>query len=56
MRTVLVRSRPRVIFIPHGSDGHPAHVGTHLLVMDALKILPAAFPVPRGGDGILGAA
>jgi LmbE family N-acetylglucosaminyl deacetylase len=43
MAKVLVRSRPRVIFIPHGCDGHPAHVGTHLLVMEALKTLPADF-------------
>jgi LmbE family N-acetylglucosaminyl deacetylase len=43
MTKVLVRSRPRVIFIPHEGDGHPAHVGTHLLVLDALKALPAGF-------------
>ena len=40
---LLARSRPAVIFIPHEGDGHPTHVGTHLLVMDALKTLPAAF-------------
>ncbi len=34
---------PRVVFIPHEGDGHPTHVGTHLLVLDALKTLPAAF-------------
>ena len=39
----LARTRPRVIFLPHGSDGHPTHVGTHLLVIDALKTLPSAF-------------
>ncbi len=43
MTKVLVRSRPRVIFIPHGCDGHPTHVGTHQLVLEALKKLPAGF-------------
>ena len=41
MTKVLVRSRPQVIFIPHGRDGHPTHIGTHQLVMDALKTSPA---------------
>jgi LmbE family N-acetylglucosaminyl deacetylase len=43
MTKVLARSRPRVIFIPHEGDGHPTHVGTHLLVLDALKAMPAGF-------------
>lgn len=43
MAKILLRSRPRVIFIPHGCDGHPTHVGTHLLILDALKTLPAGF-------------
>jgi hypothetical protein len=29
--------------MPHAGDAHPAHAGTHLLVLDALKTLPAAF-------------
>jgi len=28
--------RPRVVVCPHALDGHPAHIGTHDLVMDAL--------------------
>lgn len=40
---ILAEHRPRVIFIPHEQDGHPVHVGTHLLVLDALKTLPAGF-------------
>ena len=40
---MLARTRPRVIFLPHANDAHPAHVGTHRLVLDALKLLPAAF-------------
>jgi len=39
----LIQNQPRVIFIPHELDGHPAHRGTHGLVLDALKTLPAAF-------------
>jgi LmbE family N-acetylglucosaminyl deacetylase len=41
---ILTEQRPRVIFVPHENDWHPAHVGTHFLVLDALKILPASFP------------
>ena len=32
-----------MIFIPHEHDGHKTHIGTHFLVLDALKTLPAAF-------------
>jgi len=35
--------RPRAIFFPHDLDWNSTHVGTHLLVMDALKSLPAGF-------------
>jgi N-acetylglucosamine malate deacetylase 1 len=40
---ILAEQRPRVIFVPHEHDGHPVHVGTHFLVLDALKTLPAGF-------------
>ncbi len=40
---ILAEQLPRVIFVPHEHDGHPAHVGTHFLVLDALKTLPAGF-------------
>jgi LmbE family N-acetylglucosaminyl deacetylase len=40
---ILAEQRPRVIFVPHENDWHPAHVGTHFLVLDALKTLPAGF-------------
>jgi N-acetylglucosamine malate deacetylase 1 len=43
MAEFLLRHRPRVIFLPHENDGHPTHIGTHLLVVDALKTLPAGF-------------
>ena len=40
---ILGANRPRVIFLPHEHDRHETHIGTHWLVMDALKQLPAAF-------------
>jgi len=39
----LLCHRPRVIFLPHENDGHPTHIGTHFLVLDALKTMPAGF-------------
>ena len=40
---ILDAHQPRVIFVPHENDLHPTHIGTHLLVLDALKTLPAGF-------------
>ena len=40
---ILVKAAPRAIFLPHEQDWHETHVGTHCLVMDALKSLPADF-------------
>ena len=40
---ILASQKPRVIFLPHENDGHSAHVGTHFLVLDALKTLPRNF-------------
>jgi len=40
---ILAEHRPRVIFMPHERDGHGTHIGTHFLVLDALKTLPAVF-------------
>ena len=39
----LTRHQPRAIFFPHGADWHAAHIGTHCLVMRALKTLPGNF-------------
>jgi LmbE family N-acetylglucosaminyl deacetylase len=39
----LAKNSPRVIFFPHEADWNSTHIGTHLLVMDALKTLPADF-------------
>ncbi len=40
---LLLRHRPRVILFPHDADWNSSHIGTHHLVMDALKTLPADF-------------
>jgi len=40
---MLARHQPRVIFLPHEADWNSTHIGTHFLVMDALKTLPAEF-------------
>ena len=39
----LERHQPRVIFVPHELDWNTTHIGTHFLVMDALKTMPAGF-------------
>jgi LmbE family N-acetylglucosaminyl deacetylase len=40
---ILAKHQPCVIFFPHQFDHHPTHIGTHWLVMDALKTMPKAF-------------
>jgi LmbE family N-acetylglucosaminyl deacetylase len=40
---IIAEQKPRVIFLPHENDVHPAHVGTHFLVLDALNKLPRGF-------------
>ena len=40
---LLEKERPKVILFPHDLDWNSTHVGTHLLVMDALKSLPQEF-------------
>ena len=37
---ILQREQPRVIFLPHERDWNGTHIGTHLLVLDALESLP----------------
>ena len=39
----LSRHEPRVIFFPHEHDWNSTHIGTHFLVMDALRTMPAEF-------------
>jgi N-acetylglucosamine malate deacetylase 1 len=40
---ILEREKPAVVFVPHEDDWHPTHIGTHFLVLDALKRLPKSF-------------
>ena len=40
---LLAKHQPRVIFLPHDGDSNGTHIGTHFLVMDALRTLPASF-------------
>lgn len=40
---ILKQNQPRVIFVPHKYDGHETHIGTHLLVVDALRKMPLSF-------------
>jgi len=40
---LLVKHQPTAIFFPHESDWNSSHVGTHHLVMDALKTLSRGF-------------
>lgn len=40
---ILNENRPRVVFFPHDQDWNSTHIGTHFLVMDALKSLGQAF-------------
>ena len=39
---LLLQWRPQLVLCPHDNDGHAAHIGTHLLVMDALRQVGAA--------------
>jgi len=41
--SILVEQRPTAVFVPHSADGNPTHVGTHLLVMDALKVVSLGY-------------
>jgi len=40
---ILAEHQPRAVLFPHDLDWNSTHVGTHFLVMDALKSLPAGF-------------
>jgi LmbE family N-acetylglucosaminyl deacetylase len=41
--TSLAKHQPSAIFFPHELDWNSTHIGTHFLVMDALKTLPQNF-------------
>ncbi len=40
---ILNENRPRVVICPHELDWNSTHMGTHFLVLDALKQMPGAF-------------
>jgi LmbE family N-acetylglucosaminyl deacetylase len=40
---ILRSHQPRVIFFPHEQDWNSTHIGTHFLVIDALRQMPANF-------------
>lgn len=40
---LLTENQPRAILFPHDQDSNTTHVGTHFLVMDALKRMPVEF-------------
>jgi LmbE family N-acetylglucosaminyl deacetylase len=40
---ILRQNQPRAVFVPHAADQNSTHIGTHLLVMDALRTLPSTF-------------
>lgn len=43
INALLMRYQPKVIFFPHDADWNATHIGTHFLVMDALKTMPKTF-------------
>lgn len=40
---ILAQQQPSLIFFPHETDSNSSHIGTHFLLMDALKSLPPDF-------------
>jgi len=40
---IIAHYKPQAIFLPHAHDLHPAHIGTHLLGLDALAKQVSAF-------------
>jgi N-acetylglucosamine malate deacetylase 1 len=43
IQNILEREQPKVIMFPHATDWNSTHIGTHFLVMDALKRMPIGF-------------
>jgi LmbE family N-acetylglucosaminyl deacetylase len=40
---IIGKKRPTVVFFPHDTDWNSSHIGTHYLLMDALRRQPPAF-------------
>ncbi|HWV99677.1 MAG TPA: PIG-L family deacetylase [Candidatus Acidoferrum sp.] len=43
IRDIIEQHQPRVVLCPHDRDWNTTHIGTHYLVLDALKQMPAGF-------------
>jgi LmbE family N-acetylglucosaminyl deacetylase len=43
IRGLLEEHRPKVVFCPHDRDWNSTHIGTHFLVLDALRQMPGAY-------------
>lgn len=43
IRRIIEKYRPKVVICPHAQDWNSTHIGTHYLVTDALKQMPATF-------------
>jgi LmbE family N-acetylglucosaminyl deacetylase len=40
---ILAQEKPEVVFFPHDTDWNSSHIGTHYLLVDALRLQPAAY-------------
>lgn len=43
IRDIIAQHQPRVVLCPHDRDWNSTHIGTHFLVLDALKQMPPNF-------------
>jgi LmbE family N-acetylglucosaminyl deacetylase len=43
IRGIIEKHEPKVVVCPHNNDWNSTHIGTHHLVIDALKRMPASF-------------
>ena len=43
IKELIEKHQPKVLVFPHDRDWNSTHIGTHYLVMDALKQMPASF-------------
>ena len=43
IQDILSVHQPKIILCPHDRDWNSTHIGTHFLIMDALKQMPASF-------------
>jgi hypothetical protein len=43
IKEIIEKHQPKVVLCPHDRDWNSTHIGTHYLVMDALKRMPASY-------------